>query len=204
MGDEELVSSAASELLCHQHAPHALGVACASISSQSLRIVQQWCEELQLSLPARAPLPNGRGWPNAAFPPLMKLAECSALGEACSVELSLPTQDLADAEDAACILRVFQSLGFSVLPLLRPDERKDLVSLQLRCKGHTAYMQTEYYATGRVAIYRDHTRRQKAVEDSMPRFYGPPRRNPASRSLRRALLMPQVNTGSLYRRGKRT
>ena len=33
---------------------------------------------------------------------------------------------------------------------------------------------------------------------------GPSRANFASRSLRRALLMPQVNTGSLYRCGKRT
>ena len=33
---------------------------------------------------------------------------------------------------------------------------------------------------------------------------GPSSPKPASRSLRRALLMPQVNTGSLYRCGKRT
>ena len=33
---------------------------------------------------------------------------------------------------------------------------------------------------------------------------GPPRANSAPRSLRRALLMPQVNPGSLYRRGERT
>ena len=36
------------------------------------------------------------------------------------------------------------------------------------------------------------------------RGVGPSRAKSASRSLRRALLMPQVNTGSLYRCGKRT
>ena len=34
--------------------------------------------------------------------------------------------------------------------------------------------------------------------------YGPSRAKSASRSLRRALLTPQVNAGSLYRCGKRT
>ena len=34
--------------------------------------------------------------------------------------------------------------------------------------------------------------------------YGPSRVKSASRSLRRALLMPQANTGSIYRCGKRT
>ena len=37
-----------------------------------------------------------------------------------------------------------------------------------------------------------------------PAFDGPSRAKSASRSLRRALLIPQVNTGSLYRCGNRT
>ena len=37
-----------------------------------------------------------------------------------------------------------------------------------------------------------------------PCKFGPSRANPAPRSLRRALLVPQVNTGALYRCGKRT
>ena len=37
-----------------------------------------------------------------------------------------------------------------------------------------------------------------------PAYYGPSRAKSAARSLRRALLMPQVNTRSRYRCGKRT
>ena len=41
-------------------------------------------------------------------------------------------------------------------------------------------------------------------QTAAPRGWGPSRAKSASRSLQRALLMPQVNTGPRYRCGKRT
>ena len=54
-------------------------------------------------------------------------------------------------------------------------------------------------ATG-VAAYVSYNARQEKADASVT--IGPPRAQSAPRSLRRALLMPQVHPGSLYRCGK--
>ena len=76
--------------------------------------------------------------------------------------------------------------GMPLLHVLRAYEAA------LRRRGMSPDQDTYYY---RLLL--------KLSFDSEP-DWGPSRAKSASRSLWRALLMSQVNTGSLYRRGKRT
>ena len=76
----------------------------------------------------------------------------------------------------------------------RPDERKLSMLSTLRTFLHGfLYRPQELFAS-----------LGSLIDVLHPLHAGPSRAKSASRSLRRALLMPQVNTGSLYRCGKRT
>ena len=78
----------------------------------------------------------------------------------------------------------------------------------LAMNGTIAFESTPPAAGGRaakdvVAIAPDATPSEAFAAAQLAALLGPSRAKSASRSLRRALLLPQTNPGSLYRRAKR-